>query len=192
MMTGVKTIAHPSHWWEYLLSDASAKTMVTDFKWFCIYLYEPYNCPGTRLAKSKSHHHQLWLSAHTLLESTKQTSADSSYSKSRVVAKIAGLGQAPSCWGAMTFDQILLFIAWDAYGPQFWNVNGLHLISWRDEKYLVKIIGSISCSGKDGMLKKQANSMFLENGQIYSRKTRIVLLEVINRKNKQKSLRSKR
>lgn len=56
---------------------------------------------------------------------------------------------------------------------------------------LVKIISSISSSGKDGILKKEANSLFLENGQMYSRKT-IVLLEVINRENKQKSLSSKR
>ena len=32
MMTGVKTIAHPSYWWEYLLSDASAQTVLVDFK----------------------------------------------------------------------------------------------------------------------------------------------------------------
>lgn len=30
MMTG--TIAHPSYWWEYLLSDASAQTVLVDFK----------------------------------------------------------------------------------------------------------------------------------------------------------------
>lgn len=140
MMTGVKTIAHPSSWLEYLLSDASAQIMAIDFKWFCVYLYKPYNCRGIWLAKSK----QAVLSPSVVALCTYSAgtknwpSVDSSYSEWRVVATLTRFSPAPFCWAAMTFNQILLFMVWDAHGPQLWNANGLRLILWRDEKYLIK------------------------------------------------------
>lgn len=56
MMSGVKTVTHPSYWLEYLPSDASEQITAIDLKWFCIYLYKPYNCLGIWLAK-------IWISS---------------------------------------------------------------------------------------------------------------------------------
>lgn len=71
MMTGVKTIAHPIYWLEYLLSNASAWAALIHFRWFPIYLNEPYNCLGTWLAESNQAvlSPSVLLCAHTLLES---------------------------------------------------------------------------------------------------------------------------
>lgn len=73
VMTGVKITALPNYWLEYLLFDASAQIMATDFQWVCIYLHKAH----TALAfgwqhwnKQSRHHPLLLLYAHTPLEPT--------------------------------------------------------------------------------------------------------------------------
>lgn len=83
-------------------------------------------------------HHQLLLWAHPLLEWKTGL---------QWLHLTARKERCRDCWvqpgsvvlGCRDFNQILLFTARDVHGPQFWNANGLPLISWRDEEYLWKL-----------------------------------------------------
>lgn len=190
-MAGVKITALPNYWLEYLLFDASAQIMASDFQWVGIFFVQGPQCLSIWLAKLKP----AVPSPSTVALSHSPLEPQLGLQWLPLIGKHSGKGPPGSarlhCVGLwwLLIKSCFLYEMRVAHNSEMQMASTACHGEMKDTLWK----SSVPCPQQERMefQRKKLILYFWNMGKCIQGKQQLLLLDVINRKNKQKSLSSR-